>query len=57
MTFSADVAWAVSGDSQGVVRIWDLAKKERIGGDYAIHVNDIADLGITAGQEDAGRRG
>lgn len=48
VTFTADAAWAVSGDSQGAVRIWDLAKKERIGGDYAIHVNDIADLGITA---------
>ena len=47
-TFSADLAWAVSGDVQGTVRIWDLAKKERVGDDFPIHVNEIADLGITA---------
>ena len=45
--FSADLAWVLSGDSQGTIRIWDLAKKERIGDDYALHVNDIADLGLT----------
>ena len=43
--------------ARAVVRIWDLAKKERIGGDYAIHVNDIADLGITADKKTARGRG
>ena len=47
VSFSADLAWAVAGDDQGTVRIWDLAKKDRIGDDYPIHVNEIVDLGIT----------
>src|SRR5262249_37322401 len=46
-TFTLDLAWAVSGDKQGTVRFWDLAKREPIGGDFAIHVNEIVDLGIT----------
>jgi len=46
-TFSADLALAISGDESGMVRIWDLAKKERLGDDYPIHVNRIVDLGIT----------
>ena len=46
-TFSTDLAWAVAGDDAGMVRIWDLAKKERVGDDYPIHVNRVVDLGIT----------
>jgi WD40 repeat protein len=46
-TFSTDLALAVSGDDAGVVCIWDLAKKERIGDDYPIHVNRVVDVGIT----------
>src|SRR5581483_8233353 len=47
-TFSADLAWAVAGDDQGTIRIWDLAKKERVGADWPLSVNALADLGITA---------
>lgn len=46
-TFSSDLAWAVAGDDAGTVRIWDLAKKERLGDDYPVHVNRVVDLGIT----------
>ena len=46
-TFSPDLEWAVAGDIQGTVQIWDLIKKERIGDDFPIHVNEIVDLGIT----------
>ncbi len=46
-TFSADLEWAVAGDDQGTVRIWDLIKKDRVGDDFPIHVNQIVDLGIT----------
>lgn len=47
VAFSADLAWVAAGDNQGAVRIWDLARKERIGDDYPIHVNEVIDLGIT----------
>lgn len=47
-TFSADLAWAVGGDAEGVVRIWDLAKKDRIGADWPLFANAFADIGLTA---------
>ena len=45
---SPDAAWGVSGDKDGVIRIWDLEKKERIGADWPILKNSVADLGVTA---------
>lgn len=45
--FSPDLAWAISGDKQGSVRIWDLESKDRVGGDWPIFVQAIADLGVT----------
>lgn len=47
-SFSADLSLAVAGDDQGTVRIWDLAKKDRVGDDFPMHVNEIVDVGITA---------
>jgi len=46
-TFTSDLAWAVAGDEAGTVRIWDLAKKERIGGDWNLFAKNFADIGIT----------
>jgi WD40 repeat protein len=47
-TFSADLSWAIAGDDQGTLRIWDLAKKDRLGADWPLFVNPLADLGLTA---------
>jgi WD40 repeat protein len=48
-TFTPDLAWAVAGDHQGTIRIWDLTKKdERVGADWPLLVNSVADIGITA---------
>ena len=46
-TFSADLSWAVAGDEQGVVRIWDLAKKERVRDDWPLFAGAFADVGLT----------
>lgn len=61
VTFTPDLSWAVAGDRQGTVRIWDLSKKERIGADWPLFVNSVGDLGISAdkktlvGVDDRGR--
>ncbi len=47
-TFTADLAWAVAGDESGTVRVFDLATKERIGGDWPLFQRSFADLGVTA---------
>jgi WD40 repeat protein len=48
VSFTSDLAWAVVGDDQGTVRVWDLTKKdERVGDDWPIMVNSVLDLGIT----------
>jgi WD40 repeat protein len=48
-TFTPDLEWAVAGDDQGTIRIWNLTKKdERIGADWPLLVNSVADIGITA---------
>ena len=44
---SPDAAWGVSGDKDGVLRIWDLAKQERLGADWPILKNSVADIGVT----------
>jgi WD40 repeat protein len=46
--FTPDLGWAIGGDKDGTVRIWDLAKKERIGGDWPLFARSFADLGVTA---------
>ncbi len=45
---SPDAAWGVSGDKEGIIRIWDLLKKERLGADWPILKNAVADIGVTA---------
>ncbi|HXD87009.1 MAG TPA: WD40 repeat domain-containing protein [Urbifossiella sp.] len=47
-SFSADLTWAAVGDDQGVVRILDLNKKERIGSDWPLFDKfAVGDLGLT----------
>ncbi len=47
VNFTPDLGWAVSGDDTGGVYIWDLAKKERVGANWALFANEIADVGVT----------
>jgi WD40 repeat protein len=47
-TFTPDLAWAVGGDKAGTLRIWDLAKKERLGDDWPLFAQSFVDVGITA---------
>jgi WD40 repeat protein len=47
-TFSADLAWVVSGDESGGIRIWDMSKKEPQGANWPLFPNAIQDLGVTA---------
>ena len=46
-TYTADLAWVVAGDDSGTIRLWDVAKKERIGGDWPLFQRKFADMGIT----------
>jgi WD40 repeat protein len=47
-SFSADLTWVVAGDEQGVVRIFDLEKKDRIGSDWPLFDKfPVGDLGLT----------
>ncbi|MCS6864278.1 MAG: WD40 repeat domain-containing protein [Gemmataceae bacterium] len=46
-TFSADCTWAIAGDENGTLRIWDVANKQRLGGDWAFFPQSFADLGIS----------
>lgn len=45
---SPDAVWGVTGGKDGVVRIWDLAKKERVGGDWPLLKNPVLDVGLSA---------
>lgn len=45
---SPDAAWGVSGAKDGIIRIWDLEKKDRLGADWPILKNSVADIGVTA---------
>jgi WD40 repeat protein len=47
-TFTPDLAWAVAGDAGGTLRVWDMEKMERIGGDWPLFQKSFADLGVTA---------
>jgi WD40 repeat protein len=46
-TLSADVKWGVSGTKGGVIRIWDIAKKERVGGDWPLLKEAVSDISLT----------
>lgn len=46
-TFTPDLTWVVAGDDAGAVRIFDMATKERIKGDWALFQQSFADLGVT----------
>ena len=46
-TFPPDLSWAVTGDETGGVQIFDLEKKERIGGNLPLFARSVADLGVT----------
>jgi WD40 repeat protein len=48
VTFTPDLTWAIAGDNQGTLRIWDLTKKDdRVGDDWPLMVNETLDLGVT----------
>jgi WD40 repeat protein len=48
VTFAPDLTRAVSGDKSGVVRVWDLEKKEPVGGDWPlVDPAEPVDIGIT----------
>ncbi|MBY0513558.1 MAG: WD40 repeat domain-containing protein, partial [Gemmataceae bacterium] len=46
-TFSADLAWVVSGDTSGGVQLWDVAKNERLGANWPLFENAVADVAVT----------
>ena len=46
-SLAADGTIGLTGGEDGVVRMWDLDKKDRIGGDWPLFVKTVADLGIT----------
>ncbi len=48
VTFSGDLAWIVSGDEEGKLRIWDAAQRKPIGDLWAIHAKRVADVAVTA---------
>jgi WD40 repeat protein len=47
LALSADDTMAAMGSADGSVRLWDLTKKERIGGDRPMHAKAVWDLAIT----------
>ena len=46
-TLSADCTLGVTGGEDGVIRLWDLAAKDRLGGDWPLFVKAAADLALT----------
>ncbi len=46
-TISADGTVGVTGTESGVVRVWDLDKKDRLGGDWPLFTGAVADLALT----------
>jgi WD40 repeat protein len=44
---SADASLAVTGGEDGVIRIWDLAARERVGADWPLFTGTVADLALT----------
>lgn len=45
---SADATLGITGGEDGVLRIWNLGTKDRIGGDWPLFVKAVADIGMTA---------
>ena len=45
--FSHDMSLAVTGDSAGIIRIWDVAQKKQVGGDWALFDQNSGDVAIT----------
>lgn len=45
---AADASLGITGGTDGVVRIWNLASKERVGADWPLFSTALADVGITA---------
>lgn len=46
-TISADGTLGATGGQDGVVRLWDLDKKDRLGGDWALFKDAVGDLTLT----------
>src|SRR5262249_17882340 len=46
--FSSDGELSATGDTQGTVRIFQIAKKERFRGDLPAHAKAMADLALSA---------
>lgn len=46
-TISSDGTTGVTGGQDGVVRIWDLGTKDRLGGDWALFKEAVGDLALT----------
>ncbi|HVK19132.1 MAG TPA: WD40 repeat domain-containing protein [Fimbriiglobus sp.] len=46
-TFAADATIGVIGWKDGVVRLWDLGKKDRLGSDWALFKDAVGDLALT----------
>lgn len=49
VAFSPDASLAALGDANGTVRLWDVTKGERIGGDWGAH-SALADLAFLPGR-------
>ncbi|HEX4610768.1 MAG TPA: hypothetical protein VH092_21440, partial [Urbifossiella sp.] len=47
VAFAADLSLAAAGDKTGTVRLWDLAEKKQVGGDWPLCAAEVADLGLT----------
>ena len=45
--FSPDMSLAVTGDPSGIVRVWNVATKNKVGGDWALFDQACGDIGIT----------
>ncbi|HET6576059.1 MAG TPA: hypothetical protein VFG68_20830, partial [Fimbriiglobus sp.] len=46
-TISADGTIGATGGQDGVVRLWDLDKKDRLGGDWPLFQDAVGDLALT----------
>jgi len=47
LSFSADGEMVAMGGQDGSVRIWNFAKKERVGGDRPTHAKALWDIALT----------